>query len=136
MLETGTHMLNTLVDSDVMNQMVDMGEKMMNDLENSNDMLDEFSNDELEFKKKQHNTNLSTFAGLKRTSMIKFYLNRIISMNQTDIVKVMVIYNDIEAQTDEEISNIYNNLKEGTEYLLSNEQDENGWINKIYIKDV
>jgi len=80
------------------------------------------------------NTSLEMSAGTKYGGSIKSVLDEIMTKNKTGERKITVVYGKIETQDETKIKDIKKKMDSFTEYELSFEYDEIGFINKAIIE--
>ena len=89
-----------------------------------------------ELESKIHSHNFKYSSGRKATVFIKSDLNNVVNNNQTNKdKKITVEYKDISTQDVEKIMEIAQMLEPYSEYNVLLGYDEEGFINKITIKD-
>lgn len=89
---------------------------------------------EIEYEKSSFNA--TYYNGSWFGSSICNQLNNVIDNNKTNEErKITVKYNDIETAEPDEIANIKNKLEDFTEYEVTFDYDENGFINTFIISD-
>jgi len=96
--------------------------------------VDEIDN---EFAKESFNTTYTTlYQGIQNGFSIKNAINHVINDNLENERKIAVEYNETITKEQEEIINIRKNFEDFTEYMVSYEYDEEGYICKMVIKDI
>ncbi|MBQ6992741.1 MAG: helix-turn-helix domain-containing protein [Clostridia bacterium] len=96
--------------------------------------VDEMDN---EFEKESFNTTYTTlYQGIQNGFHVKNAINRVINDNLENERKIEVEYKETITKEQEEIINIRKNFEDFTEYMVSYEYDEEGYICKMIIKDI
>lgn len=74
--------------------------------------------------------------GTQRGMILKTYLDSVITSNKTKERKITVKYEETETQDTEKIKNMKQKFEDLTEYEVSVDYDEKGFINKIIIENI
>lgn len=114
-------------------------EKQENSQNNINEEMKTFTEkakENIETESVLFNFNFNNCNGTQRGMILKTYLDSVITSNKTKERKITVKYEEIETQDTEEIKNMKQKFEDLTEYEVSVDYDEKGFINKIIIENI
>ena len=90
-----------------------------------------------ESQKRTHNTYFESSTGTEPTLFVESTLDRIISVNKKNTGHtVTLVYNNIVTTDETEIKNIKHSLVDFSEYEVSIEYDDEGYVNKVILEDL
>ena len=116
--------------------MLDKGMSMQEDLLNKGTSMQEdlIGNATNEMDKMQFNGILELYKGSKTETSVKKLLDEIITINKKEERKVTLKYGETETQAADEIKNIKMNIKEDSNFEVSFEYDEDGFIKEAILE--
>ena len=116
--------------------MLDKGMSMQEDLLNKGTSMQEdlIGNATNEMDKMQFNGTLELYKGSKTETSVKKLLDEIITINKKEERKVTLKYGETETQAADEIKNIKMNIKEDSNFEVSFEYDEEGFIKEAILE--
>lgn len=90
-----------------------------------------------ETEKRTHNTYFENSTGTEPTLFVESTLDKIISVNKKNTGHtVTLVYNNIVTTDETEIKNIKHSLVDFSEYEVSIEYDDDGYVNKVILEDI
>ena len=85
--------------------------------------------------KKAFNFYYEAETGTQWGSSVNSVLDSVITNNKTNDRKITVVYNEVSTDDPTEIKNLKSNFDEWTDYEVSVDYDDDGYVNKITIED-
>ena len=85
--------------------------------------------------KKSFNLYYETQTGTQWGSSVNIILDKVITNNKTNDRKITVVYNTVSTEDPTEIKNLKSNFEDFTDYEVSVDYDDNGYVNKITVED-
>ncbi len=89
-----------------------------------------------DMNKKDFNWNYETNSGTQRGINVTEMLDKVITNNKTNDRKITVVYNNTTTDEPDVIKSLKSNFDEWTDYEVSLDYDEDGYVNKITIEDL
>ena len=114
-------------------------EKQENSQNNINEEMKTFTEkakENTETESVLFNFDFNNCNGTQRGMILKTYLDSVITRNKTKERKIAVKYEETETQDTEKIKNMKQKFEDLTEYEVSVDYDEKGFINKIIIENI
>ena len=98
---------------------------------------DQVRNMKNDFDISSFNLKLESMQGTQSKFMISSYLDKIITSNKTNSNHIITVtYKEITTTNEDGIVEIKHFLNDNSEYEVSLDYDENGYINNVTIKDI
>ncbi len=104
---------------------------------NISDLQDEWTKESAKINKKSFNAQYEIYSGKESGFFISKALDSIITNNKTNKNYIITVsYNNITSNEESKIKEIRNMLNDYTDYDISLDYDNNGYINKFTISDI
>ena len=118
------------------NKIEEKQENSQNNISEEMKIFTEKAKENTETESVLFNFDFNNCNGTQRGMILKTYLDSVITSNNTKDRKITVKYEEIETQDTEKIKNTKQKFEDLTEYEVSLEYDEKGFINKIIIENI
>lgn len=110
--------------------------KVKEENKESNGIFDIFNIGKLEssFEKESFNSTFEHYSGSKSGFFLENLFEKVITNNKKNDKKIAIKYNEINTIEQDEIKNIKKGIKDGDEFEVTINYNENGWVTEIELE--